>query len=496
MINENLISFENISKNYPGVKALNEVSFKIKKGEIHCLVGENGAGKSTLLKILTGEISAYEGILSFSGENIKFKNPHEAIIAGISIVHQELNLCHNLNVVQNVFLGREIRDKGHVNWQKMKSITKKYLNILKLDIDPNKPVKHFNVAQQQLIEITKAVALKSKLLVLDEPTSSLNQDEVNHLFMLLQDINKQGVTIIFVSHRLEEVMQIADKISVLRNGQFVKTVNKTDTNIDEIVQLMIGRENIHHINHREINEKEIVMEINNLSKKGYFKNINFKLYKSQILGIAGLEGSGRYALVRSIFGLTGYDQGKILVNSKEIKIRNPRDAIHHGIGFLSRDRKGEGIFPKMDLVKNIMMVKILQDGKLNRKSNEKITQNFIEKLSIAHSSLKQVINGLSGGNQQKCLVSKWLAKNPQIIIMEEPTRGIDVGAKAEMFKIIRNLADVGKSIIIISSEMDELLDECDKIIAMQRGELSGEVIAKKTNKEEIMKMVTGVYLKT
>ena len=217
-----------------------------------------------------------------------------------------------------------------------------------------------------------------------------------------------------------------------------------------------------------------------------------KLYRGQILGIAGLEGSGRYALVRSIFGLTSYDQGKIFVNSKEIKIKNPRIAIHYGIGFLSRDRKGEGIFPKMDLVENVMMVKTLQDRKLNRRLNEKATQDFIGKLSISYSSLKQVINGLSGGNQQKCLVSRWLAKDPQIIIMEEPTRGIDIGAKAEMFKIIRNLADDGKSIIVISTELDELIDECDKIITMQRGKLSGEVIAEKTNKEEIMKMATGV----
>lgn len=492
MNDKNIIFFENISKKYPGVKALKEVSFKVKKGEIHGIVGENGAGKSTLLKILAGEISAYEGTLSFLGENIKFKNPHEAIDAGISVVYQELNLCSNLNVVQNVFLGREIRGKRHVDWQKMENIAKKYLNILKLDIDPKKPIKYFDVAQQQLIEITKAVALKSKLLVLDEPTSSLNQDEVNHLFILLQDLNKQGVTIIFVSHRLEEVMQIADKISVLRNGQFIKTLNKVDTNINEIVQLMIGRENIHHVDHRKIDEKEVVMEISDLGKKGYFNNINFKLYKSQILGIAGLEGSGRYALFRAIFGLTSYDHGKILVNSKEIKIKNPRTAINCGIGFLSRDRKEEGIFPKMDLVENIMMVKTLKDRKLNRKISDKITLSFIKKLSIVHSHLNQVINGLSGGNQQKCLVSRWLAEDPQIIIMEEPTRGIDVGAKVEMFKIIRNLADTGKSIIVISTEMDELLDECDKIIVMQRGELSGEVVAKKTNKEEIMKMATGV----
>jgi len=492
MMNENIISFENISKNYPGVKALKEVSFKVKEGEIHGIVGENGAGKSTLLKILAGEITVYEGTLFFSGKNIKFKDPHEAINAGINVVYQDLNLCPNLNVVQNVFLGREIRENKHVNWQKMEIITNKYLNNLKLDIDPKKPTKYFNVAQQQLIEITKAVALKSKILVLDEPTSSLNQDEVHHLFILLKDLNQQGVTIIFVSHRLEEVMQIADKISVLRNGQFIKTVNKLDTNINEIVQLMIGHENIHHIDHRKIDEKETVMEIYNLGKKGYFNNINFKLFKGQILGIAGLEGSGRYALARAIFGLTGYDHGKILINLKEIKIKNPMTAIHYGIGFLSRDRKEEGIFPKMDLVENIMMVKTLKDRKINRKINEKITGSFIEKLSIAHSHLRQVISGLSGGNQQKCLVSRWLAEDPQIIIMEEPTRGIDIGAKAEMFKIIRNLADSGKSIIMISTEMDELLDECDKIIVMQRGELSGEVMAEKTNKEEIMKMATGI----
>ena len=302
MIFENIISFENISKNYPGVKALDKVGFDIKKGEIHGIVGENGAGKSTLIKILAGEITSYEGVLIFNGKQVKFINPHEAINAGINVMHQELNLCLNLNIVQNVFLGREFRTNRHVEWRKMEKITRKFLRILKLDIDPKIPIKLFNVARQQLIEITKAVALKSQVIVMDEPTSSLNPEEVSCLFGLLKDLNKQGVTIIFVSHRLEEVMQIADRISVLRNGKYIKTVIKSDTKINEIVKLMIGRDTIRHTTHRRIEEKEIVMEIVNLTRKGYFTNINFKLYKGQILGIAGLEGSGRYALVRSIFG--------------------------------------------------------------------------------------------------------------------------------------------------------------------------------------------------
>jgi ribose transport system ATP-binding protein len=487
-----LLTFDKISKKYPGVQALDQINFDIQKGEIHGIVGENGAGKSTLLKVLAGDITTYEGNIIIDGQKVSFKTPNEAIHAGISIVYQELNLCPNLTSVENVFLGREIIKNGRGAWDEMTKTTRNYLDLLKLNIDEKKPIKYFSIAQQQLIEIAKATAFNAKIIILDEPTSSLNQEEVKRLFDLLMEIRAKGETIIFVSHRLEEVFQIADRITVLREGKYIKTLKKEETDINEVVRLMIGRETIYEVVPRKIDRKEKSLEVTGLNRKGTFSDINFSLYKGEILGIAGLEGSGRYALVRSLFGLQRYDSGKIIVNGKEVRIKNPKDAIKSGIGFLSKDRKDEGIFEKMNLVKNISMVQVLDDKVFKNKKNEGTTQSFIEMLSIKCNSIKQNISSLSGGNQQKCIVSRWLAKNPQIIIMEEPTRGIDVGAKAEMFRIMQNLADNGKSIIFISTELEELIHECDKILVMQRGQLAGEVIGAKATKEEIMTLATGI----
>lgn len=487
-----LLRFDNISKKYPGVQALDRIDFDVRKGEIHGLVGENGAGKSTLLKVLAGDITHYEGDVVIDGERISFKTPNEAIHAGISIVYQELNLCPNLNSVENVFLGREIIKRGRGAWDEMTKTTRSYLDLLRLSIDEKKPIKYFSIAQQQLIEIAKATAFKAKIIIMDEPTSSLNQEEVERLFDLLKEIKSKGETIIFVSHRLEEVFQIADRITVLREGKYIATLNKEETDMNEVVRLMIGRETLFEVVPRKIERKEKSLEIAGLSRKGSFSDVSFSLYKGEILGIAGLEGSGRYALVRSIFGLHRYDRGKISVNGKEVRIRRPKDAIRSGIGFLSRDRKDEGIFGKMNLIKNISMVNTLDDRVFQNKRNADRTKTFVDKLRIKCNSIRQNISSLSGGNQQKCIVSRWLAKNPQIIIMEEPTRGIDVGAKAEMFRIMQDMADNGKSIIFISTELEELIHECDKILVMQRGQLEGEVIGAKATKEEIMTLATGI----
>ncbi|UCF97261.1 MAG: sugar ABC transporter ATP-binding protein [Spirochaetaceae bacterium] len=488
-----LLEFNNITKEYPGVVALKDINFGIKKNEIHGIVGENGAGKSTLLKIIAGDISDYSGDLIFEGNKVTFKSPHDAINTGIGVVYQELNLCANLNATQNLFLGREIKKGIRVDWTRMAEMTADYLRSLNLEIEIKVPVRFYNTAQQQIIEIAKATIFNSKIVIMDEPTSALNQVEVKRLFELLRDLQSKGVTIVFVSHRINEVLDISDRISVLRNGKYINTFDASITNQNQIVQSMIGQ----HILFSEQKtagtlEREEALRVTNLAKKDKYTNINFTLNRGEILGVAGLEGSGRFQLGRALYGMVPYDQGKIHIFKKEVKIKKPRDAINNGIGFISRDRKVEGIFSLLDLIKNVTMVVTLDEKIVNSTKNTELTRRFIDKLRIVCSSIKQNISSLSGGNQQKSIVARWLVKNPRIIIMEEPTHGIDVGAKVEMFEIIRQLSKSGTSIIIISSEIGELIHECDRILIMKSGEIKGEVTSSKTNEHEIMSIATGI----
>jgi ABC-type sugar transport system ATPase subunit len=490
---KHLLEFNGITKIFPGVVALKEINFGIAENEIHGIVGENGAGKSTLLKIVAGDISDYTGDMIYEGKKIAFRNPHDAIKAGISVVYQELNLCANLNATQNMYLGREIKTGIKTEWAKMAELTNEHLQSLNLDINIKVPVRYFNTAQQQIIEIAKATAFDSKIVVMDEPTSSLNQVEVERLFELLKDLKSKGVTVVFVSHRINEVMQISDRITVLRNGEYIETYTKCDTTEDKIIQSMIGKHILFRERKRsEDQDRRIAIKVSNLSRKSMFKNINFISYKGEILGVAGLEGSGRFQLGRALYGINPYDEGTIEINNKAVKICKPIDAIKNGIGFISRDRKAEGIFSLLDLIKNITMVVSLDVRLVNNNKQSEITRKFVNKLRIMCSSIKQNVSSLSGGNQQKSIVARWLARNPQIIIMEEPTHGIDVGAKVEMFEIIRELARGGTSVIIISSEIDELIHECDRILVMRSGEIKGEVVSSETDEHEIMSIATGI----
>lgn len=493
---DNLLRFRDIRKEYPGVVALADINFGIRENEIHGIVGENGAGKSTLLKIIAGDIWDYSGDLIIKGEKVRFRNPHDAISAGVSVVYQELNLCPNLNVVQNLFLGRELKKNIKVDWLQMTKVTQKYLGDLNLNINLRLPLRYFSTAQQQLIEIAKATALESKIVIMDEPTSALNQLEVECLFTLLRNLKSRNVTIVFVSHRINEVLQITDRLTVLRNGKYIDTIETRNATKSQIVQLMTGHGLSTADRAKSDNQRKTeIFRVSNLSRAGAYQNINLAAHEGEIVGISGLEGSGRFELGRAIFGLLPCESGKIFLFGREVTIKKPSDAIQHGIGFISRDRKGEGIFRIFDLIKNITMILSLKERTVNNTRNAMVASRFVKNLRIVCSSVRQNISSLSGGNQQKSIVARWLAKNPRLIIMEEPTHGIDVGAKAEMFEIIRELARGGTSVVIISSELNELISECDRILVMRNGEICGEVAGLDTNEQEIMAIATGISSK-
>jgi len=482
-----LIQIKNISKRFGGTQALKNISFDIEEGEIYGLVGENGAGKSTLLNIISGQITKYEGSFYFLNEKKSFKNPSDAIKLGISIVNQEISLCLNLNVVKNIFLGRENElSEGEKN-----RAINFFMKSLHLEIDLSKSLKCFSAAEKQLIEIAKAVLLDCKFLILDEPTSSLNDYEVELLFKLLRELKQKGITILFVSHRLDEVIKLVDRIIVLRDGKYICTLDKEKTNANEIISKMVGRVIIHHPPQERMIGDE-VLRVENIEIEGVLKNINFSLKRGEILGIAGLEGSGRFAIVRCIYGILPMDSGKIYLFGQETSIKSPTDAIDNKMGFIAMERKTEGIFSKMDLVFNISVIYSLKDILWNKEKNTENAIKYAKEFNIKYSNIKQRITTLSGGNQQKSIIARWFSKNPEIYFMEDPTRGIDVGSKEEIFNFIRDLANKGKSVILVSSELTDLLNECDRILVMHGECISGELKKNEASQELIMAMATGV----
>jgi ABC-type sugar transport system ATPase subunit len=493
---EDIIVFDKIEKRFPGAIALDDVSFSIKKGEIHTIVGENGAGKSTLMKILAGNYQPTQGNVIFRGQPTTFASPLAAITLGISTVYQELMLCENLSVAENIFLGREPRKiGGQIHMKKMHQAAQDILDSFGVKINTNSLAKDLTVADRQIIEIAKAISLKTDVLLLDEPTSSLTIKETRILFDNLKKLKKEGVTIIFISHRLDEVFEITDRISVLRDGKYLGTYGAQETTPKEIINLIAGQELSQELSHKESVEHDIentedILEIKNLSKDNQFSDINFKLFKGEVLGFYGLQGSGRTELVETIFGLRHADEGEILYHGKKLKAKRPQHAIQQGIVLIPEDRRRAGIFGNMDVKDN---VGIIHDKKISRSTflvKSKIidiTQKYVGELRIKMSSVKQMIGNLSGGNQQKVIISRCLSTNPQVLIMDEPTRGIDVGAKAEIYKILRRLKkEEGKAIIVVSSELEEIISECDRVIVMRNGKISVRLTGDEISKENIL----------
>lgn len=505
-MSEYILEMDQITKEFSGVKALHNVNFKVKKGEIHCLVGENGAGKSTLMKVLSGvyPYGTYEGNIIFEGNIQQFTKINDSVDTGIAIIYQELALFPDLSVYENLFVGNEIQSKGVVDWSETIQASKKMLEKVNLNINPETMVKDLGVGQQQLIEIAKALSKDVKLLILDEPTAALNEDDSENLLKLLRELKKQGITSIMISHKLKEVIAIADNATVLRDGNTICTLDASKGEITEnaIIKNMVGREisDIYPKRDKK-NFGDKILEVSNWSAydtqigKQILKNINVNVRKGEIVGIAGLMGAGRTELAQSIFGNPkSYKvEGKIFVDGVERKFKHTSDAIKAGIAYVTEDRKGDGLFLAQDIKDNISignLKEIAVSGVINDNEEIKVANEYKKDLTIKASSIEQLVGNLSGGNQQKVSLGKWLFVKPNILILDEPTRGIDVGAKFEIYTIMNSLIEEGMSIIMISSELGEVLGMSDRIYVMAEGEIKGELLAEEANQENIMQLAT------
>jgi len=492
-----LLLMEGIDKSFPGVDALKKCRFELKAGEVHALVGENGAGKSTLMKVVAGVYSKDAGRIFYKGKEVNIPNPRAAQRLGISMVHQELNLMSHLTAAQNIFIGREpirgariILDENTLN-DKAQEI----FDMLHMKLNPRTKVANMSVAKQQMVEIAKALSFYSDVLILDEPTAALAQVEIVELFRIIRQLRDKGVGIIYISHRLEELKQISDRITVMRDGLYVDTVPTQGVDIDQIIKMMVGR--VIYESSPEIPEnpsQEVVLEVKNLNRGNEIKNVSFSLKRGEILGFAGLVGAGRTEVARAVFGADSFDSGEIIVKGKKVKIKSPSDAVSHDIGYLSEDRKQYGLCLGLDVETNISLVIISKlTGFLGWIKNIKvleIVKRIVDKLSIKTPSLNQKVKNLSGGNQQKLVVGKWLAKDTGILLFDEPTRGIDVGAKSEIYHLLNNLAHQGKSIIMISSELPEILRMSHRVVVMCEGRITGELDYGEATQESIMQLAT------
>jgi len=492
-----LLSLSGVSKEFPGVKALNNVHFDLGEGEVHAIVGENGAGKSTLMKILSGIYKKDSGEIIYKGKSVNIPNPFEAQKLGISIIHQELNLMPHLTVAENIFIGREDRFPGGIflNNSKLVSATIELLKELDLNLNPNDIVGELSIAKQQMVEIAKAVSYRGSVIIMDEPTSSLTPAETDALFKIIRSLKAAGKGVVYISHRLEELEKITDRITVLRDGEYVKTLKTSETDIPEVISLMVGRkvEQDQRPQNRSIG-KEIVLKVEGLSDLRLLKDISFDLRKGEILGFAGLMGAGRTELARAIMGADPKSSGRITLNGTEVKIKQPSDAVAAGIGYLSEDRKRFGLLLNQDVTFNVILSSIPRFsnkfGFLKVKSAAGITRDVIAQLRVRTPSERQFLKNLSGGNQQKVVIAKWLTRDCEVLIFDEPTRGIDVGAKDEIYRLLTGLAEEGKSIIMISSELPEVLRLSDRIAVMCDGRLTGIIDNKDANQNVIMELAT------
>lgn len=485
-----LLTMENICKRFPGVQALNNVNISILKGEVMAIVGENGAGKSTLMKILSGVHQKDSGKIFLDGKEVNILSPTHSQRLGISIIHQELNLIPYLSIAENIFMGREKRSKiFFLDKKKTLEEARRYLQLVGLNANPSTLVKNLSIAQRQMVEVAKALSLNSKLIIMDEPTSSLTDREIGILMDIIRSLKNKGVSIIFISHKLSEIFHIADRVTVLRDGNVIDTVKITDCTEESIIQMMVGREITSMYSKADTTIGDTILEVKNLSSGSTLKNINFSLKKGEILGFAGLVGAGRSELMRAVFGIDSFDYGEIIVDGKNIKIKNPSDAISLGMGFVPEDRKLQGLILIMAVRENVTLSsleKVSKSGFLKHDMEKSVTQDFIEKLSIKTPHHEQKVVNLSGGNQQKVVISKWLAIRPKILILDEPTKGIDVGAKKEIHSLMAKLASQGVSIIMISSELSEVLGMSDRIIVMHNGVIKGELSRSDATQEKIL----------
>ena len=495
--NNLILSMKNIDKRFPGVHALKGVNFDLFEGEIHALVGENGAGKSTLMKALTGIYPKDSGEILYLGNPFTPGDPKEVLQTGIGIIHQELNMMDHLTVSQNIFIDRESTKFGglFLDENEQNKRTTELFNRLNMDIDPLEMLGNLTVGKQQMVEIAKAVSHDLKILILDEPTAALTETEINELFTIMKDLAVKGVGMIYISHRMDEINKITDRVTVLRDGEYVGTNNTSEVSKDDIINMMVGR-----VVYEEPKAKsnvpmdaETVLKVDNLNAGRMVRDVSFFLKKGEILGFAGLMGAGRTETARAVFGADKIDSGSIEVNGNTVKINSPMDAVANGIGYLSEDRKRYGLATGLSVTDNAILASydMYENGFFIHANNvEKVTAEYVEKLKIKTPTLNQLLKNLSGGNQQKVVIAKWLIKNSDILIFDEPTRGIDVGAKSEIYTLMNELVKQGKSIIMISSELTEILRMSDRVIVMCEGNITGELAIEDASQEDIMKYAT------
>ncbi|WP_284645169.1 sugar ABC transporter ATP-binding protein [Paenibacillus silviterrae] len=489
-----LIVMEGIEKQFPGVKALNQCRFELLAGEVHALVGENGAGKSTMMKILTGVYTKDAGRIVYKGQEVDIQNTKAAQQLGISIIHQELNMMPHLTVAQNIFIGREPRKGWFLDEKQLNAQTQALFELMNLPLDPRSIMSELTVAKQQMVEIAKALSFESEVLIMDEPTAALTQSEIEELFRMIEQLRQQGVGIVYISHRMEELKRITDRITVMRDGCYIDTVRTASITIDQIIAMMVGRE-IQNVTKPAAapNKSAKALEVRGLSRGSELQNVSFYVRKGEILGFAGLMGAGRTEVARAIFGADPFDKGEILIHGNPVRIKQPHDAVAHGLGYLSEDRKRYGCLVEMDVKMNIAAAsfsRFTRLGWVDDKSIARAAEKYVESLKIRTPSADQLVKFLSGGNQQKVVISKWLARDCNILIFDEPTRGIDVGAKSEIYKLLEQLASEGKAIIMISSELPEVLRLSHRIMVMCEGRITGELSSEEATQEKIMKYAT------
>jgi len=492
-----IVEMKNITKTFPGVRALSNVNLSVVKGEVHALVGENGAGKSTLIKILTGAYQKDSGSIYFDGKEVNIKNPHFSKNIGIHAVYQDIMLAQHLSVGENFFLGElPMNSPFTVDWKKVYSEAGEVLKSLDLNIDPNTLVKNLPVAQQEMVAIAKALYQKSKLMIFDEPTALLTNEESEELFKIITRLKSEGIGIIYISHRLEEVFRFCDTVTILKDGNYITTMPTATANEDDLISLMVGRkiEEMYYFEHHM--SREVVLSVRNLTKNHVFRNISFDLHKGEILGMFGLVGSGRTDIVLSIFGAAKYDEGQISLFGKSVQIQKPKDAIELGFGFVPENRRTQGLALPLSVKININLLQYKKFSRfgivINTKHELTNAKSFIKELSIKTPTEEAIVRNLSGGNQQKVVISKWLSNKPKVMIFDEPTVGIDVGSKEEIYKLLEKLTREGTSIIFISSYLPEVIGVSDRIVVISEGRQMGIVDRKEATEERIMKLASGI----
>lgn len=497
MEQEILLEMRNIYKSFPGVKALKNVDFTLRKGEIHALMGENGAGKSTFIKILTGIYTKDSGDILFEGKQINPTTAMQAQHMGISTIYQELNLVPYQSVCENIFLGRELKKYGIIDWKQVETQAEKILNDMGIQADVKQLLNQQSTAVQQMVAIARAISINARLVVMDEPTSSLDEKEVKVLFNVIRKLKKQNISVIFISHRLDEIFEICDKLTILKDGELVGECNVKELSKIDLISKMIGRDATQIVKYKKDYSvgqisTEVICRAKNIKRGLRLNGIDLEIKKGEVVGLAGLLGSGRTELAKILFGADSHDEGEIEVDGAKVKFKLPKDAISRGFAFCSEDRKVESIIPHMSVKENItlaLLPKISTLGVVSAKQQNEIVEKFIGRLGIKTPHADQLIRNLSGGNQQKVILARWLAMNPKLVILDEPTRGIDVGAKAEIEQLIQELAKTGISVLMISSELEELIRGCDRVAVMRDGKKVKELVGDEITQHNIMEAI-------